>query len=119
VLPCIELDESKRKTPDDSTEIAINFVKTRKIWDHMMVNLDDAFCFHISQHLDDDCDPTIVVEARSRSDWPMQEEAMRSELESLKSRKVFSPVEITPKRVNPVDCKWVFVRKRYQFGNVS
>ena len=50
---------------------------------------------------------------------PMWEEAMRSELKSLKSRKVFSPVETTPKRVNPVGCKWVFVRKRDQFGNVS
>ena len=66
-----------------------------------------------------DCDPTTVAEARSRSDWPMWEEAMRSELESLKSRKVFSPVETTPKRVNPVGCKWVFVGKRDQFGNVS
>ena len=82
-------------------------------------NLDDVFCFHISQHLDDDCDPATVAEARSQSDWPMWEEAMRSELETLKSRKVFSLVETTPKGVNPVGCKWVFVRKRDQFGNVS
>ena len=52
-----------------------------------MVNLDGAFCFHISQYLDDDCDPITVAEARSRSDWPMWEEAMRFELEYLKSRR--------------------------------
>ena len=44
---------------------------------------------------------------------------MRSELGSLKLRKVFSPVETTPKKVNPMGCKWVCVRKQYQFGNVS
>jgi hypothetical protein len=116
VLPCIELGDSEREAPVDSTEIAINFVKTGKVWDRTLVNLDDAFCFHISQHMDDDCDPTTVVEVCSRSDWPMWKEAMRSELESLKSRKVFVPVETTPKGVNPVGCKWVFVRKRDQFG---
>ena len=35
------------------------------------------FCFHASQHLDDDCDPTIVAEACNRSDCPKWEEAMR------------------------------------------
>ena len=49
----------------------------------MLVNLDDVFYFHISQYLDDNCDPTTVAEARSRSDWSMWEEAMRSELGSL------------------------------------
>ena len=77
------------------------------------------FCFHVSQHLDDDCDPTTIVEARSRSDWPMWEEAMRSKLESLISREVFSPVETMPKKINPVCCKWMFVRKLDKFRNVS
>ena len=72
-LPSIELDDSERETPVDSTEIAINFVKTRKIWDRTLLNLDDVFCFHISQYLDDNCDPNTVVEACSRNDWPMWE----------------------------------------------
>ena len=69
--------------------------------------------------MDDDCHPTTVAEARSQSDWPMWEEAMRFELKSLISKKVFSPVEITLKGVNPVGSKWVFVRKRNKFGNFS
>ena len=69
--------------------------------------------------MDDDCDPTTVAEARSRSDWPTWKEVMRSELESLKLRKVFSPIETTSKGVNPVGCKCVFVRKQDQFRNVS
>jgi hypothetical protein len=105
VLPSIELDNYERETPIDSTEIAINFVKTWKLWDRTHVNLDNPFCFHISQHLDDDCDPITAVEVRSQSDWFMWEEAMSFELESLISRKVFSPIEITPKGVNPMGCK--------------
>ena len=69
VFPSIELDNSEREAPVDSTEIAINFVKTGKIWDRTLVNLDVAFCFHISQYWDDDCDLTTVAKARSRSDW--------------------------------------------------
>jgi hypothetical protein len=46
----------------------------------MLVNLDDVFCFQISQYLDNDRDPSIVVEACRRNDWSMWEDAMRSEL---------------------------------------
>lgn len=66
--------------------------------------LDDTFCFHVSLRLDDDCDPTIVAKAHSQSDWSIWEEAMKSKLKSLKSRKVFSPLESTPKSVNPMGC---------------
>ena len=56
VLPSLELNDSKRATPIDSIEITINFVKTRKLWESTQINLDDAFCFYISQYLHDDCD---------------------------------------------------------------
>ena len=69
--------------------------------------------------MDDDCNPIIVAEARNQSDWPMWEVAIKFELESLISRKVFSPVETAPKGINLVGCKWVFVRIRDKFGNVS
>ena len=49
----------------------------------------------------------------------MWEHTIRFELESLKSQKVFSPIETTPKRIIVVDCKWVFVRKQEQLGNIS
>ena len=44
---------------------------------------------------------------------------MRSKIKSLTSMKVLSPIETTPKRVNPVGCIWVFVRKRDKFKNIS
>ena len=34
----------------------------------MQVNLYDAFCFHVSQHLDNDCDLTTIAEAWNQSD---------------------------------------------------
>ena len=115
----IELDDYEKEAPVGSTKIAINFVKIWKLWNHTRINLDDTFCFHVSEHLDDECDPYSVAEARSQSDWAMSEEGMRSWLECLRSRTVFSPVETTLKMVNPMGCKWVSVRKRDKFGNVS
>ena len=44
---------------------------------------------------------------------------MRSKVDFLISRKVFSLVETTPEGINLVGYKWMFVRKRCKFKNVS
>ena len=88
----------------DLIEIAINFVNKWKLGDHTHVNLDDTFCFHTPQHLDNDRGVTTVKEAHSQSDRHMWEEAMRSKLKSLRSKKVFSPVKTTSKGIKPVGC---------------
>lgn len=54
--------------------------------DHTQMNLDDTFCFHVSQHLDDECDMLIVAENCNWSSWPVCEEGMRFYLESLRSQ---------------------------------
>ena len=56
-----------------------------ELWNNTQVNLDNTFLFHVSQHLDDDWDPTIVAKACRQSDSSMWGEAMRFELESLRS----------------------------------
>lgn len=114
MLPSIELDWALV----NSIEIAIKFVKTKELWVHTHVNLDDVFYSHVSQHLDNDCDLTIVAKAHSQNDWPMYEEVMKSKLKSLRIWKEFSLVEITPKEVNPMACKWMFVKKQDKFENI-
>lgn len=56
--------------------------------DHTQINLDETFCFHVSQHLDDECDMLTVAENCNWSNWPMCEEGMRFYLESLRSQLV-------------------------------
>ena len=79
-------------------------MKTSKPWDHTHVYLDNTFCFYVSQHLDNDCDPTNVTKACNLSDWPMGEKTMEFELKSLRSWKVFSLVKTTQRVVN--ECLW-------------
>ena len=88
MLPNIVLDDYERETLIDSTKVVINLVKTCT-----QVNIHDAFCLHVSQHLDNGCDLTIVAKARSQSDGPMWEKTMKSELESFISQKIFSSVD--------------------------
>ena len=65
VLPSIKMDDNERETPIDSTKIAINFMKAWKLWDRTKVNLNDAFCYYVSQYLDNDCDPTTITKTHS------------------------------------------------------
>lgn len=58
-----------------------------------------TLCFHVSQHLNNNCDPTTVAKACSLNDWPMWENAMAYELKSFGSQKVFSLAKTTPRGV--------------------
>ena len=55
--------------------------------------------------------PSMVDEARSRSDWEKWETAIESELKSLADARTWEVVE-RPRGVNVVGCKWVFKIKR-------
>jgi hypothetical protein len=46
-----------------------------------------------------------------RSDWNKWKEAIGIEIASLKKREVFSDLLPKPSDVNPIGCKWVFIRK--------
>lgn len=66
-------------------------------------------------HLDNDCDRIIVAEAHSQNDGPTWEKTKRYYIESLRSWKVFISIITTLKGINPMGCRWVFVRKRDKF----
>lgn len=76
--PNIEVDDFEREVPVDSTKIAISFVKTWELCDGIHVIVDDTFCLHVPQHLNNSSDSTTLAEAHNQSDWLMWVEAMRS-----------------------------------------
>jgi hypothetical protein len=63
---------------------------TRKIWPQDSTKIDDKFAFLISQEIPNDTpDPTIVLGAQNRPDWPKWEEAINSKLDSFIKEQVF------------------------------
>ena len=67
----------------------------------------------------EDHEPKSIKECKQRFDWPKWKEAIKVELKSLESRKVFGHVILTPRDVKPVGHKWVFVRKRNEKGDIT
>ncbi|XP_058776684.1 uncharacterized protein LOC131651013 [Vicia villosa] len=54
-----------------------------------------------------------MSECQNRHNWKNWKDAIDTELNPLKNRKVFGHIMATPKYVKPVGYKWVFfVRKR-------
>jgi len=68
--------------------------------------------------MDPDPKPKSVIECWKRSDWDKWKIAIEVELCSLCQREVFGPAAPTPPKVVPVGCKWVFLRKRNEYGQV-
>ena len=62
--------------------------------------------------------PLTVAEAKSRSDWPEWQHAMKKELEKMVELKVWS-VENRPAGRNIIKCKWVFVKKLKSDGTLD
>ena len=80
--------------------------------------IDDGFAYavatQISKENDDDdrdTEPRTINECWPINDCPKWESVTQAELESLNKRGVFRPTVQTPKDVNPVGYKWMFVRK--------
>ncbi|KAL0367128.1 UNVERIFIED_CONTAM: Retrovirus-related Pol polyprotein from transposon RE2 [Sesamum radiatum] len=65
-----------------------------------------------------DNDPKIYGEAMSDIDSKKWIEAMKSEMDSMSSNKVWTLVD-PPKGVKPVGCKWVYKRKLGADGEVT
>jgi hypothetical protein len=72
----------------------------------------------IADSLDPDPEPKSMIECRKCSDWEKWKAAIVAELRSLYKREVFGPAVPTPPNVIPVGCKWVFLRKRNEHGQV-
>ncbi|KAL0449423.1 UNVERIFIED_CONTAM: hypothetical protein Slati_1498700 [Sesamum latifolium] len=65
-----------------------------------------------------DNDPKTYEEVISDIDSGKWLEAMRSEMDSMSSNKVWTSVD-TPKGFKPVECKWVYKRKLRADGEVT
>jgi Reverse transcriptase (RNA-dependent DNA polymerase) len=53
-----------------------------------------------------------------KNDWPKWKDVMKTELDSLEKYNIFGPIVLTPKDVNPVGYKWVFVIKKNQKNEI-
>jgi Reverse transcriptase (RNA-dependent DNA polymerase) len=62
--------------------------------------------------------PKTPEECMNRNDWPKWKDALKAELDSLEKQNVFGPVVLTPKNVNTVGYKWVFVIKKIKKNEI-
>jgi hypothetical protein len=85
--------------------------------------IDDAYTYAVAASVmtaDELSEEPLTVDAcRRRTDWPQWKKAIQDELDSLAQRKVFGPVVPTPKHVQPIGHRWVFVRKRDERGEIA
>src|ERR1700742_4070392 len=86
-------------------------------WDNVEIG-GVEFCMGAATQDAEGLDPQSLKEAKSRSDWPKWEEAMRKELESLKKNGTWDVVPQPPGK-NIVGSKWVFHIKHDAQGNIE
>jgi hypothetical protein len=66
--------------------------------------------------LDDD-EPVTYAEAMMDPDSEKWQSAMRSEIDSMSENQVWNLVD-QPDGVNPIECKWIYKKKKDMDGNV-
>jgi hypothetical protein len=103
---------------DDHEEIATNYVESGESYHRKTTVVDIYFASKIADSLDPDPEPKSMIECRKRSDWDKWKATIEAELRSLCKREVFGPAVPTPPNVIPIGCKWVFLRKRNEHGQV-
>jgi hypothetical protein len=103
---------------DDHEEIATNYVESGESYHRKTTVIDIYFTSKIANSLDPDPEPKSMIECWKHSDWDKWKAAIEPELCLLCKREVFGPAAPTPPNVIPVGCKWVFLRKRNEHGQV-
>jgi hypothetical protein len=103
---------------DDHEEIATNYVESRESYHRKTIVVDIYFASKIADSMDPDPEPKSMIECRKRSNWDKWKAAVEAELRLLCKREVFGHAVPTPPKVIPVGCKWVFLRKRNEHGQV-
>jgi len=66
--------------------------------------------------LDND-EPTNYAEAMMDSNSEKWQSAMRSEIDSMGDNQVWNLVDL-PDGVRPIECKWIYKKKKDMYGNV-
>ncbi|KAG7556749.1 Reverse transcriptase RNA-dependent DNA polymerase [Arabidopsis suecica] len=102
----------------DNNEISINYIMSGIKWNRKDVDIDEIFAYKVALEMNEDHEPTSILECTQRSDWLKWKEAINVELSSLKKRDVFGPTLRTPSEIKPVGHKWVFVRKRNENNEI-
>ncbi|WZZ57161.1 hypothetical protein YC2023_057268 [Brassica napus] len=119
-MPKVPTNETRDAEPHGTEgandEISINYLMSGTRWNRKDVDINDIFAYQVAldvMDLDEDHEPTSILECTQRSDWLKWKEAINVELESFKKRNVFGSIIRTPYNVNPVGYKWVFIMKRH------
>jgi hypothetical protein len=99
-------------------EVSINYLESGESYDRKTTIVNIDFSAMIAKLIQNDPDPKIMAECKSRSDWSQWKETIQAEITSLSKRKVFSQAMPTPLKVFPVGFKWVFIRKRNENNEV-
>jgi hypothetical protein len=99
-------------------EISINYLECGESYDRKTTIIDIDFSAMIAKLIQNDPDPKIMAEYKSRSDWNQWKETIQAEITSLSKRKVFSQAMHTPLKVFPVGFECVFIRKRNENNEV-
>ncbi|KAG7527904.1 Reverse transcriptase RNA-dependent DNA polymerase [Arabidopsis suecica] len=102
----------------DDNEKSINYIMSGIKWNRKDVDIDEIFAYKVAIEINEDHEPTSILECTQRSDWLKWKEAINVELSSLKKRDVFGPILRTPSEIKPVGHKWVFVRKRNENNEI-
>jgi hypothetical protein len=97
---------------------SINYTSFREVYAHSTTIVNPCFSTIIVENFLADPDPMTMAECKRRSNWNRWKEAIEPELNSLKKRKVFADVILTPPRTFPVGFKWVFIQKRNENNEV-
>jgi Reverse transcriptase (RNA-dependent DNA polymerase) len=107
------------QAPNDY-EISINYVHNGIIWNRNKTRVDEIFAYAIAIEVinEEDYVPKTSEDCMHGNDWPKWKDVLKAELDSLENRNVFGPVILTPKNVNPVGYKWVFLIKRNEKNEI-
>jgi hypothetical protein len=99
-------------------EIFINYTSSEKVYDCNTSIANLCFPTIIAESFLNDPDSKTMAECKKHLDWNKWKEAIETELNSLKKRKMFTEVMHTPPRTFPVGFEWVFVQKRNKNNEV-
>ena len=80
--------------------------------------VDIYFASKIANSMDPDPEPKSMIECQKRSNWDKWKTTIEAELRLLYQREVFGPTVPTPPKAIPIGCKWIFLRKRNEHGQV-
>jgi hypothetical protein len=103
---------------DDHEEIVTNYVESRESYKRKTTVVDIYFTSKIANSMDPDPEPKSMIECQKRSDWDKWKAAIEVELCLLYQKEVFGPTVPTPPKVILIGCKWVFLWKRNEHGQV-